>query len=85
MYFVGGKSSEGFEPSSEVAGVDEVGAVLPEVLVGLVIEALDGCLLEGSVYAFDLAVGPGMVGFGQTMIEVCSCAGQLEGMVRAHP
>ena len=63
--FVGCKSSEGLESSGEVVGVDEVGEVLTEVLVCLVVEALDGCFFEGSVHAFDLAVGPGVFRLGQ--------------------
>ena len=78
--FVGCKSSEGLEPSSEVVGVDEVGEVLTEVLVGFVVEALDGRFFEGSIHAFDLAVGPGMFRLGQAMIDVGFGAGELEGM-----
>lgn len=78
--FVGGQSSEGFEPSSQVVGVDEVVEVLTEVLVGFVVEALDGCFLDGSVHAFDLAVGPGMFRLGQAVVEVGLGAGELEGM-----
>lgn len=78
--FEGSKSSEGFESSSEVVGVDEVGEVLTEVLVGLVVEAFDGRFFEGSVHAFDLAVGPGMFRLGQAMIDVGFGTGELEGM-----
>ncbi len=78
--FVGGKSSEGFEPSSEVVGVDEVREVLSEVLVSLVVEALDGCVLDGSVHAFDLAIGPGMFRFGEAVVDVSLGASELEGM-----
>ena len=44
--FVGRESSEGLESSGEIVGIDEVGEMLPEVLVGFVIEALDGGLFE---------------------------------------
>lgn len=77
---VGCKSSEGLEPSSEVIGVDEVGEVLAEVLVGFVTEALDGRFFEGAVHAFDLAIGPGMFRLGQAMIDAGFGAGELEGM-----
>ena len=78
--FVGCKSSEGLESSSEVVGVDEVSEVLTEVQVGFVVEAFDSSFLEGSVHAFDLAVGPGMFQLGQAMIDVSFGAGELEGM-----
>jgi hypothetical protein len=41
--FVGGKPFEGLQSSGKVVGVDEVCEVFPEVLVGFVVEALDGC------------------------------------------
>jgi hypothetical protein len=66
---VGCKSSEGLEASGEVIGVDEVGEVLAEVLVGFVVEALDGRFFGGSVHAFDLAIGPWMFRLGQAMIS----------------
>ena len=78
--FVWGKSFEGLEPSSEVVCVDEVGEVMTEVLVGFVVEALDGCFLEGSVHAFDLTVGPGMFRLGQAVVDVGLGASELEGM-----
>lgn len=53
---------EGFEPSSEVVGADEIGEVLSKVLVDFVVEVLDACFLEGSVHALDLAFSPGMLG-----------------------
>ncbi len=48
--------------------------------MGFVVEALDGGFFEGSVHAFDLAVGPGMFRLGQAMIDVGFGAGELEGM-----
>jgi len=38
--------------------------VFLELGVRPVVVAFDGRLLERSVHAFDLAIGPGMVGFG---------------------
>ena len=78
--FVGRESSEGFESSGEVVGVDEVGEMLAEVLVGFVVEAFDGCFLEGPVHAFDLVVVPRMFGLGQSVVDVGFGASELEGM-----
>lgn len=78
--FIGGKSLERLESSGEVVSIDEVGEVLAEVLVGLVVEAFDGCFLEGPVHAFDLSVGPWMFGFGQAVVDVGFGASELEGM-----
>lgn len=78
--FVGCKPLEGLESSGEVIGADEVGEMLPEVFVGFVVEALDGGFLEGTVHAFDLAIGPGVLGLGQTMVNIGLGTGELEGM-----
>jgi hypothetical protein len=77
--FAGCGSFAGLESTGEVVGVDEV-QVLPEVVLGLVIEALYGGFFQSPVHAFDLFVGPGMYGFGQTMVDVGLGAGELEGV-----
>ena len=46
--------------------------------MGLVLEGLVGCLLDRSVHALDLAVGPRMPGLGQSMVDVVLGAGILE-------
>ena len=48
--------------------------------MGFVEEALDGCLLEGSVHALDLAVGPRMFWLGEPVVDVGLGASELEGM-----
>jgi len=44
-----------------------------------VVEALDGRILDGAVHPFDLAIGPGVLGLGQTMIDVVASTRHLEG------
>lgn len=39
-----------------------------------------GGLLEGAVHAFDMAIGPRMVGLGETMVDLMASAGELEGV-----
>ena len=48
--------------------------------MGLVEVSFDGCVLDGSVHAFDLPVGPGMLGLGQAMIDIVLGAGVFEGV-----
>ena len=38
--------------------------------MGFIVEALDGRILDGAVHPLDLAIGPGVLGLGQTMIDV---------------
>ena len=40
-----------------------------ELPVGLVVIPSDGRLLQRSVHPFDLAVGPGVVGPGETVLD----------------
>ena len=48
--------------------------------MAVVVIALDGSFFDGSVHALDLPVGPGMVGFCQTMFDGTSKAEPIEGM-----
>jgi hypothetical protein len=54
--------------------------VAAEFVVGLVVEALDRGLFDGSVHALDLAVGPRVLGLGEAMIDAGESAGVFEGM-----
>ena len=78
--FVRCEPFEGLESSGEVVGSDEVGEMLPEVLMCVVVEALDGGFFEGSVHTFDLAVGPGMFRLGEAVVDIGFGTGELEGM-----
>ena len=76
--FVGGETLEGLQSAAEVVGVDEVVEVPAELVVGVVVEALDGGFLDRPVHAFDLTVGPGMARLGQPVIDVVLGAGIFE-------
>jgi hypothetical protein len=78
--FVGCETSENFEASGEVVGVDEIAQVRSQLVVRLVVVAFDGGVLDGAVHSFDLAVGPGMLGFCQPMIDIVLGAGIFEGV-----
>jgi len=77
---VDGEAVERFEAFGEVVGVEEGGQMFLQVGMGQVVVGADGGFLEGAVHAFDLAVGPGMVGFGQAVVEVVAGAGVFEGV-----
>ena len=60
----------------------------------VVVEALDGCILDGPVHAFDLTVGPcaapagdalhrreGMVGLGEAVLDPVLVADPIEDVV----
>lgn len=48
-------------------------------------EAFDGCVLDGSIHALDLPVGPGMSGLGEAMVDILSGAGDVERMFPEGP
>ena len=77
---VGCEAFEGLEASGVVVGLDEVVEVGSQLVVGFVVVALDGGVFEGSVHPLDLAVGPGVLRFGQAMIDAALGAGILKGV-----
>src|SRR5258708_25237446 len=78
--FVWFEAAKGLESPSEVVGCDEVRQVRFELFVGVIEEAFDGGFLDGAVHAFDLSVGPGMVGLGQTVADAMTKTGAIEGV-----
>ena len=48
--------------------------------MGVVVEALDRSIFDSADHPLDLAVGPGMLGLGQAMIDIIASAGHVEGM-----
>ena len=49
-----------------------------ELVVPLIVIAVDGRLLEGAVHPFDLTVGPRVVGFGQAVLDAVGLADLVE-------
>ena len=60
----------------EVVGRDEGQHVGPEAFDVLMVEDLDGGVLDGAVHPFGLAVGLRMVGLGKAVLDaVCQADG----------
>ena len=78
--FVNGKSAEGLESLGEVIGGDEVAEVSSQLIVAVVVVALDSGLLDGPVHALDLAVDPGMIRFGKPVIDAMRKTDPVKGM-----
>jgi hypothetical protein len=60
----GCEASGGLEPSGEVVSVDEVAQMGSQLIVGFIEVSFDGGVLDGAVHPLDLAVRPGVFGFG---------------------
>jgi hypothetical protein len=67
--FIRGKAFERFESFREVIGHQEGLQMLFQVVMGLVVIRFHGGVSRRVVHAFDLAIGPGMVGFGESMVD----------------
>ena len=60
------------------ARADEVGKVLPKLVVAVIVEALDGGILDRAVHALDLTIGPGMARLRQAGLDAEIGASCLE-------
>lgn len=65
----GREAAKGLQASPKVVGVEEARVMTLELLVVFVVEARDRCVLDGAVHAFDLAVGPGVLDFGEVVFD----------------
>lgn len=79
---VWGEAAKRLQPTSVVGGVHEQLEMGPELLVGLVMVALDCRVLDGAVRPLDLTVGPRMAGLGQAMLDVVLVASTTSSMCR---
>ena len=71
-----------FQPPGVVVGTDEVGQVCFELIVSIVMIALDGGFLDCAVHALDLTIGPGMLDLGQPMFDPVLLAARIGHMRR---
>ncbi|EZQ13534.1 hypothetical protein CF98_27020 [Halopseudomonas bauzanensis] len=78
---IGREALEGFQSSPEIIGVDEVVKVPSQLVVLVVVEALDGGVLDGAVHPLDLSVGAWMVDFGEPVPDAVLIAGSIEDVV----
>jgi hypothetical protein len=60
----------------EVVSRDEVREML--AVMALIVEAVDRCVLYGSVHSFDRTVGPRVLRFGGPMLNVILCTCEFE-------
>ena len=73
---------EGFEPSPEVVGADEISEMSTQLIMAVVTGAFDGRLLDRAVHAFDLAIRPGVFELGETMVDLILAADPDENVFR---
>lgn len=71
---------ERLEATAEIVSVDEILEVSAQLVVVVVVEALDGCILDGAIHPFDLAVHSWMARLCQAMLNVEIGTCRLKGM-----
>jgi len=76
--FVGCEASERLQSAPGIVGSDEVVEVLPKLVVIVIVVALDRSVLDSAVHPLDLAVGPGVLRFGEPVFNVVLGAGEFE-------
>ena len=81
--FIRGKPAQRLEPLSEVIGHQEGLEVFLEMLVGLVGRLLHGGFFAGTIHAFHLTIGPGMVDFRETLVDAICLAEAIEEMLES--
>jgi hypothetical protein len=64
-----GETFERLEPAGKIAGVYEVAQMSSQLVMAVVVVALDGCLFDGPVHSLHLTIDPRMVGFCQPMLD----------------
>lgn len=79
--FVGCQPVQRLEATPEIVGFDEVLQVLAELIVVVVVEPLDGGLLDRAVHPFDLPVRPGMFHFGEPVLDAVVVADAVEDVL----
>jgi len=76
--FIGRETLQGFEPTAEVIGSDKISQMGAQLVTCFVVVTVDGGLFEGAVHALDLTVRPGVIGFGQAMLNAVRPADLIE-------
>ena len=83
--FIRGQALKRLEPSPEVVRVDEVGQELPELLVIVVMEALDGSFFDGPIHSLNLSVCPRMLNLGEAMFNAMLNADASKNVITSVP
>jgi NAD dependent epimerase/dehydratase family enzyme len=78
---ISGESLKRFESLGEVIGHQEALQMFFQVVMSLVVILFHGGVFERAVHAFYLAIGPGVVGFGQSMVDAILLTDTIKEMM----
>jgi hypothetical protein len=68
------------EPASKIVGVYKAAQMSSQLVVAVILVALDGGLFDGPVHSLHLPIGPRMVRLGQPMLDTVLAADLIEAM-----
>ena len=68
------------QPTRMVGSFDEELKVFPKLVVAVVVVAFDSRFFEGAVHPLHLAIGPWVVGLGQSVFDVVLAAYLIEAV-----
>ena len=72
------EAAECLKPTGEVVGCQDVGEVCSQLVVSLVVEALDRRVLDCAVHPLNLTIGQRVVGLGQSVLDPVRLADHVE-------
>src|SRR5206468_8699574 len=78
--FVRGKAFQDLETTGEIVSGDEVDQVGSELVVAVIVIAVDGRLFDRTVHPLDLPIGPWVMGLGQAMLDTVGSADLVEAV-----
>src|SRR5918999_847494 len=78
---IGGKPFECFESLREVIGHQKGMQMLFQMVMSLVVIFFHSGVFKRAVHAFHLTIGPGMVSFGEAMLDAILLADAIENMM----
>ncbi len=82
--FIGRETLERLEPTAEIICVDEVDEMLFQLPMIIVVEALDGRVLDRSVHSLDLSIGPWMLHLSQTMLDIVLVTNPVDDVMEGN-
>ena len=78
---LGRQTFECLQPSPEIVGSDEVGEVISQLIVVVVMEAFDSGVLDCPVHPLDLAIRPGVFDLGEPVLDLMLAANAAEDVL----
>ena len=82
--FIGCQAFQGFEATRVIIGVHKISEMVLELLVVVVMITLNSCLFDGSIHAFHLAIGPGMLDIGKPVLNAVLIADPVKDVLESE-